>query len=511
MAYGDYVWLPTVDIDESIQYPNKPTAESIYTDGLEIGSNERGRNGWVLGAKYSDDMTIKAAYYFPGPESEYAYIVVATNVNTYYSGRRDTTMLWECKYIPATGYSVDDVWWTNGTPTAPSGTYVGQNDTIYYRTGIGQVKAGSPAIGGEMVDGIPYYNSWLEALEAMDDGIWIKPENPYDPGGGGTGTGGGGGIITDTSVKIPAPTGPGVSAVDTGFITLYNPTLTEVRALANYLWSDLFDLETFKKLFADPMDAIIGLSLLPVDVPGGTPRQIKVGNIDVPVTMTPASSQYVIKDCGTVAIRELIGAYTDYDPYTKVEIFLPYCGTHQLQTDDVMNKDVSVRYIIDILSGACTASVSADGSVMYTFSGNCASSVPFTSVNYTNTIRAALQVAGSMVQAAAVPASDGAAAASIVSAAQTAIGGKPTIVKSGNIAGSNGQLAVQTPYIMITRPQSAVPKDQQKYTGYPSAMTLRLGDLTGMTVVESIHLDGIPATSEEIDEIENLLKSGVVL
>ena len=40
---------------------------------------------------------------------------------------------------------------------------------------------------------------------------------------------------------------------------------------------------------------------------------------------------------------------------------------------------------------------------------------------------------------------------------------------------------------------------------------MKLKDLSGYTEVESIHLENVPAMEEELNEIERLLKSGVIL
>ena len=88
---------------------------------------------------------------------------------------------------------------------------------------------------------------------------------------------------------------------------------------------------------------------------------------------------------------------------------------------------------------------------------------------------------------------------------------KPRIQRSGSIGGAAGLMSIQKPYFILTRPRQALPENQNKYTGYPSFITSKLGDLTGMTYVYEIHLEGIPCTTEEQNEIENLLKSGVIL
>ena len=96
--------------------------------------------------------------------------------------------------------------------------------------------------------------------------------------------------------------------------------------------------------------------------------------------------------------------------------------------------------------------------------------------------------------------------------ASTAVNGlKPNVEKSGSMSGTGGMLGVQTPYLILTRPRQALPKRQNTFTGYPSFITSKLGSLSGYTEIEEIHLENIPGTEQEISEIENLLKRGVII
>ena len=174
-----------------------------------------------------------------------------------------------------------------------------------------------------------------------------------------------------------------------------------------------------------------------------------------------------------------------------------------------MGKAVHVVYHVDILSGACCAYVKCGGSVLYSFIGQCASSIPISGTDFTNVINGVINAAvnvGSMV------ATGGATAPlAIPQLAQTAVNSmKPSIEKSGAMGGTGGMLAVQTPYLILTRPRQAHPASQNKFTGYPSFITENLGELSGYTEIEEIHLENISATESELSEIENLLKSGVI-
>lgn len=328
--------------------------------------------------------------------------------------------------------------------------------------------------------------------------------------GGASGAGGGTGTFSGTGDMISIPSLPTLSAVSAGFIKLFVPTASQMASLASYMWSGAFDLDTFKKIFADPMDCILGLSIVPVAVSLGGASVVKVGNISTDVSMNTATSQYVAVDCGTLNVQEYWGAYLDYEPFTKAEIYLPYVGTHPISIDDIMGKSVHVVYHVDILSGACCAYVQCGGTVLYSFIGQCSASIPITGNDWTNVVNGVLSIAGSV---GSMVASGGATAPSAsLSVANTAINSlKPSIEKSGSLSGVGGILGVQTPYLILTRPKQALPAKQNTFMGYPSFITRKLSSVSGYTEVETVHLENMSCTDSEISEITSLLKSGVIL
>lgn len=358
-------------------------------------------------------------------------------------------------------------------------------------------------------------NKFIAFLNGEKGGIPIPSTDPYDKGGsssssGGSGTfGGGNTIFGGASDSVDIPPLPTASASSAGFITLFNPSIAQLNNLANYMWSDLFSLDTFKKIFADPMDCILGLSIVPVKPASAGTSAVKIGNVSTDVSMNKTSSQYVAVDCGTIEVKEYWGAYLDYAPYTQCEIYLPYVGTKQISVDDVMNKSVHVVYHVDILSGACNAYVKCGDSVLYTFVGQCSSSIPISGNDWTNVLNGAISVAGkiglAMATGGATALMSGiGAASSIISSS------KPTVERSGAMSSTGGLLGIQKPYLILTRPKQALPENQNKYTGYPSFITMALSDCTGYTEVDSVHLENMSCTDEEALEIENLLKSGVI-
>ena len=355
--------------------------------------------------------------------------------------------------------------------------------------------------------------------------------DPYEGGGTST-TGGGDGTFDGSSDSVDIPPLPTVGATDAGFITLFAPTSAQLKSLGQYMWSSAFDIEgggtaaAFKKLFNDPMDCILGLSVVPVSVPTSGSREITIGNIVTTVQMNVASQQYIEVDCGSISFTDkYFGSYLDYEPYTKMAIFVPYSGVHAISADDIMGKTITLKYHIDILTGSLVAFLKCGNSVLYEFNGACASNIPVNSLNYASTIENAIRIAvniGTTVATAgsAAPATGaltGKAVAQGValagSTAEGAISMKPGIDRAGSLGGTTGLMGNQIPYIIITRPRLCRPTNQNKIKGYPSFIELTLNELNkqGYTEFDSIILDGLYLTDSEKQELENILMGGVYL
>lgn len=340
--------------------------------------------------------------------------------------------------------------------------------------------------------------------------VYIPSNDPYKEGGI-SDTGGGNGDFDNTSDPIDIPPLPAVSAVDTGFMTLFTPSLQNMRDLAAYMWANpLFDVNAYKKILANPMDAILGLSLVPVTIPANTAKQVTVGNIPTGISMPVADNQFIEVDCGSINVNEHWGAYLDYAPYTKCELYLPYCGIHPIDTDDIMATTVKVVYHVDILTGACCAYVKCGDSVLYTFAGQLATTIPITGNDWTSMINGIINATtaiGSMAATGGLtaPMAVSEVASTVVNTA------KPTMERSGSLSGTGGMMATQYPYLILTRPRQALPELQNRFSGYPSFISSYLSDLSGYTEVYSVHLEGISATGVELSEIEQILKGGVIL
>ena len=355
----------------------------------------------------------------------------------------------------------------------------------------------------------------------LKNALKTDPDNPYDGGDDKGDDDNTPGDYNHTSDPVPEPDLPSVSVTDSGLVTLFAPTESQLKSLANYLWSDAFSLDNFKKMLNNPMDCILGLSIVPVNVPRGSAREITVGNIVTTVSCDICPTQYVKVDCGTFTFdrHKMTNSYLDYSPYSKCYLYLPFIGVQEINIDDFMQSTMHVVYHVDILTGAMFCYVMRDNSVMYTYMGQCAENVPLSSSSYSNTIGSIMSAAASIVGVASVVATGGASApvaAGLLTGATTSTANavtslKPSVAHSGSIGGGAGIMGVNYPYLIFNTPHVSIPSQQRHYTGYPSNQIVKLSALKGFNVIQAINLSVSGANDAEMNEIENILKGGVIL
>lgn len=380
-------------------------------------------------------------------------------------------------------------------------------------------------------------------LDAMGDNT-IDPKPKTDPneeggpGGGPSRGGGGGGDRDDHSDPVPIPPDPTISATDAGFVTLYNPSLAELQAIGDEVYTDTV-WEVIKNFFKSPDEYIVGLGIIPVQPLVGASKHPRCGVFTFNTAMPVVISEYVTVDCGTIPITEYYGSAFDYAGMTSVQIYLPFIGFRDLDVDDIMATTLGVVYKVDVYNGNCVAFITVDGTIKYTFSGNCMQQVPTASQSFDNAVSNGIALAAAVVGAVATGgataaeeaatggaemlAAGGEAAASssaIASASNNAVIGssmvnvmnaKPNVTRSGALGSSAGLMGVQYPYIVRKIPRQSWPANYNEFAGYPCNMTLQIGSLTGFFVVDSINLTGVPAMDIEIAEILAYLKGGAIV
>lgn len=351
----------------------------------------------------------------------------------------------------------------------------------------------------------PYANASMDTKQYID-GVYYNPEEIEEPAGS-IEEGGDGDYDTDSD-DIDFSTLPVISGVGSGLVTMYNPTVTQLKAFSNYLWAnDVFS--TLQKFIQSPMDLIISLAIVPVAVPTtDNPEPMKIGGIDTGASAYKVTSQYMTFDCGEITLNEFYGSALDYGNYTKLSIYLPYIGVRELKTDEVMGGTVRVKYNIDLLTGACVAMVKCTrqmlSSVLYSYEGNLSAQLPIQSKDY-------MSLYSSIARGVVDTAVNGFNPVGMVQSALHVMSSKPQVNRSGSLSANGGHLGLHTPYIIIERAIQSLPDNASMFYGYPSNITATLGSLSGYTEVDYIIETDIHCTLDEFEEINTLLKEGVYL
>lgn len=394
-------------------------------------------------------------------------------------------------------------------------------------------------------------NNWYDGSEVDPEDPWDTPE-PYPPTPPNPPTPDPP-VPVDPVDPIPEPEDPPIGGTDIGFMSVYSPDRSTLKHIAEQFWNPTA-LQAIKQYFTDPIDAIIGLSIVPVLPETRSPEAVVIGMYNTHVGAPVVTTEYATHNCGSVYIPKFFNSYLDYDPYTKYQLYLPYIGEVELNADEITSKTITIKYKCNVVTGDCVALVMIGNNVFGTFNGNFSRQVPITAANYGAIISSAVNVAttaatvgvgviGSQLTGEAIAenavkgstkelTSSGAirATGAEVAAMNTAASGtaslvnnvmsaKATYKKSGNVGQGAGQISVRTPFITITRPNLTLPEniDQasqsslRRYVGYPSNKIGRLSSFHGLTVVEACKLSSQHATDGEIAEALEIMKGGVIL
>lgn len=387
--------------------------------------------------------------------------------------------------------------------------------------------------------GIPNINRNQNANITYDE-IPIDPpvpdEDPNDEGEP-SDEDGGDGDHDPIYDPVPIPDRPSMGAANAGFITMYKLGLSAINTFA----SDMFASsvwEAIRLFFSNPIDFLVGCMLLPFEPETGSSYYPKFGVVNFEHAYPAISNQYKDIDCGSITINKYWGSAFDYEPYTKIQIWLPYIGYRDLPVDEIMDMTINVKYRVDCLTGDCVAFVSTGvvgesgpqiPRVIAQFYGNCGVRVPFGSVSFDAAVAASINLvgaaasmglnsgAGSIMQGSegGTAVDEGFSSPSSAGLVNAAIGVvssmKPNVQKGGAAGASTGYMSIQKPYLIRRIPRQNLPSNYMSLKGYPSNIGGKLSDFTGLAVVDDIQLNNIPAMEEERKEIMKWLTGGVLI
>ena len=227
-----------------------------------------------------------------------------------------------------------------------------------------------------------------------------------------------------------------------------------------------------------------------------------------------------------IKLEPYFGSFLDYSPYTKVQVYLPFAGTYDLNTSDLIGKTASLSVRVDWMTGNLLYTIRVnDGNtntILYRFTGNSAVELPLTATDYgskvSSTVNTVLSAAATLGSLAVAVATEGAAIPALIAAAGSgmmsninaikAVNSLGTTKSKGSFGSSLGAMDVLKPYLIVTRPKQVVAEKYGEIYGYPSMMSATLSTLTGYIKVAECQWKNLPnATDEEIAEIDRLLKT----
>lgn len=306
------------------------------------------------------------------------------------------------------------------------------------------------------------------------------------------------------NISIP-PKNPTDSITSSKLFTVYNPTADQIDALGGYLWGESI-AGTLASIFTNPLNAIISLHCIYCEPDVIGTKEIRLGYLASGVSAKYVVSQYKEVDCGTIRIPEYYGDCRDYSPYTTINLFLPFIGFRPIKVDDVMGSELSIKYFVDVYTGTCLACVSVNkGGVIqltYNFDGNCSVMLPLTSGSWANmTVGLATALTSMIVNPIA-------GALQLPNAVHNGI----SMSSQGQLGCNAGAMGRKKPYVVITNTQAYDAVGYNELYGYPANILTKLSQLEGYTKVKEVHVENVSnATVDEKNEIERLLKSGVII
>lgn len=339
----------------------------------------------------------------------------------------------------------------------------------------------------------------------------------------------------------------------------YALTQQQLDGFMNTIWTGNNHIADWVNLlFNNPNEAFISAVLLPFTVPSSAykPDRIHLGTgVTTDVGQLIVDTKYLTYQVGTFRIQPKYNNFLDYSPYTTIEIYLPFYGFLELDTNIIMNKICTITYVVDYVSGAATIKIMSKSQILYSVNCQVGVQISLSRTNITeklqNMATLAISVAANVISYGAAGKISAAKAprkmfangkktkayqqyeeirqaenvrditniiaettGGIVSGMQNHIssGSASTeIIEWEKFTGSDGDKSMR----IWWRIRRVVPINVDNYNrlvGKPTAKYGKLNTFKGYTEVGAYHLYGFPTCmSNEKDMIDDILRSGFII
>ena len=223
------------------------------------------------------------------------------------------------------------------------------------------------------------------------------------------------------------------------------------------------------------------------------------------------TQQYDTIDCGNISIEAT--SFTDYEPYTYYEIYLPFVGTVPLRADTIAGRTLNVKYVVDNVSGESTCIISTIDSdveqIIHTYECNLSIDIPYKAFDYLGNIRRNASALVSAVASGAV-----ALATKSIPQSNNSEAGyeQPQCIRSNVGSSLLSSMLPRKPYLIIRRVPMYNVNDSNRVYGRPTLEYATLDTYNGFMVkVRQVRLDGLTCTDDEKNMIQSILESGVII
>ena len=299
---------------------------------------------------------------------------------------------------------------------------------------------------------------------------------------------------------------------------------------------------------ANQINAIGGCLYLPLDI-DDIATTSDVTHATIGSYIADLNGKQVLKNnkminCGTVFFEAPYGDWRDYE--CKLFCILPFCGMHELNISAYINSNVTLKYAVDVTSGACTAYLYSNNKIVDAFDGSMGVSRPLTAVNQqaqadavvngiistaTSTAKTigtagTAMIGGSALSSATTGAKAISAGGEIANAGSNFGGGvQGTILQAyntlqsaidqpmtnrGGFAGILGQFGNMSPYFVFAWQKNSKPANELETVGLPSNAGGAVGGFGGFLQCSAFNLaNGFSGTDAEANEIYSAMSSGV--
>lgn len=248
---------------------------------------------------------------------------------------------------------------------------------------------------------------------------------------------------------------------------------------------------------SDTVDRQIKIAGIPLEDSGGNELTGRVIGGVKPIDLFPTS--------GGVTIPTLYNDYRDYEPYTRIQMYVPFCGWFNLPSWCI-GKKITGTMFTDLYNGTVKAVIKASETVVAEVGGCCAYDIPFvadaTGAKASAVISSALTTAAAVGATVAMPnVATGIAAVSSAANLAATLNCNDTTLKGvlGDGSNLNGLLHV---YIKVSRPKSPngttnIPDSYKHEIGIPTMKEVTISAGDGFIQVMDAKVNGTMTAREK--------------